>query len=285
MKTALVLEGGGMRGAYTCGVLDYLLEKEIYFDAVIGVSAGACHACSFVSRQKGRALRTVTTWLQDKRYMSVKSLVQTGNLFNAQFIYYDIPNKYDKFDFVTFNNSKTRMYAVCTDCETGKPLYFPIAHAQEDIEYIRASSSLPLVSKIVEYNGFKMLDGGISDSIPFEHMMKLGYDKIMVVTTQPEDYTKKENSLMPLIDKAYKDYPNLVDALQKRHIMYNEQTKKLKELNEAKQIFAVYPTAPLQIGRIEKNPEKITDIYQLGYEDMENKYIEFIQYFNKDGAK
>lgn len=282
MKTALVLEGGGMRGAYTCGVLDSLLENNIVFDAVIGVSAGACHGCSFVSRQKGRSIRTVTKWLEDERYMSIKSLASTGDLFNAQFIYYDIPEKLDHFDYTTFNNTKTKMYVVCTDVNTGKPLYLPIAHIQEDIEYVRASASLPFISKIVQYNGFEMLDGGLVDSIPFQHMMDLGYDKILVVTTRPEDYVKTENKLTPVMHAMYKDYPNLIEAFKNRHIMYNEQTQALYQLRDEGKLLVVSPKQALDIGRIEKNTEKSMAIYHQGYEDMQEQMESLKTYLGEE---
>lgn len=279
MKTALVLEGGGMRGLYTCGVLDYFMDMNIHFDAVIGVSAGACHACSYVSNQRGRALRTATQWIQDSRYMSLKSLVQTGDLFNAQFVYYDIPNRYDPYDYQAFNQSHTKLYATCTDCYTGKPLYFPIAHMQEDIEFIRASASLPLVANMVNYHGYTMLDGGIADSIPFEHMIEKGYDKIVVVLTRCKGYQKEANALMPLIRKRYKEYPELIKACENRHIHYNQQLQTLDTLEKKNQVFCIYPSE-IHVGRLEKDPKKLKELYHTGYTDIQKQKDALLAYLD-----
>lgn len=281
MKTALVLEGGGMRGAYTCGVLDSLMEKNITFDAVIGVSAGACHACSYISNQRGRAFRTCSLWLQDKRYMSLDSLFKTGDLFNAQFIYHDIPDKLDPYDYKTFNNSSTKLWVTCTDCQTGKPLYFPIAHIQEDIEYVRASASLPLISNIVEYNGYQMLDGGLSDSIPFEFMMNKGYDKIVVILTREKGYKKEENKAMPLIRTIYKNHPAIIHACKTRHKHYNEELKQLDQLEKEGKIFSLYPSE-LHVGRLEKDPNKLRELYQTGIKDIQSKEKELLHYLNNE---
>ena len=279
MKTALVLEGGGMRGLYTCGVLDFFMDMNIHFDAIIGVSAGACHACSYVSNQRGRALRTATQWIQDSRYMSLKSLVQTGDLFNAQFVYYDIPNRYDPYDYQAFNQSHTKLYATCTDCYTGKPLYFPIAHMQEDIEFIRASASLPLVANMVNYHGYTMLDGGIADSIPFEHMMEKGYDKIVVVLTRCKGYQKEANALMPLIRKRYKEYPELIKACENRHIHYNQQLQTLDTLEKKNQVFCIYPSE-IHVGRLEKDPKKLKELYHTGYTDIQKQKDALLAYLD-----
>ena len=269
MKTALVLEGGGMRGAYTCGTIDFFLDHKIQFDGVIGVSAGACHATSLISEQRGRAIRIGAHYLIDKRSFSFKSLIQTGDLFNAQFIYDEIPNVIDPFDYKTFNNSKTRMYCVCFDCETGKTLYVPIPHIQENMEYIRASASLPIVSKIVEYDGHKMLDGGLGDSIPFEFMKEKGYDKIVVVSTKPKGYRKTSNKLMPMIETMYKDYPYVIDALKNRHFRYNEEVEKMEQWEQEGKLFVIYPSDTHDVGRLEQDPVKLERLYETGYQDME----------------
>lgn len=279
MKTALILEGGGMRGAYTCGITDFLLENNLSFDLVVGVSAGACHACSFISKQKKRSMRTYTQWVQDKRYMSIKNYVQTGDYFNSEFVYYDIPQEYDPFDFATFNNSKTKLIAVCTDCKTGKPLYMPVAHIQEDMEYIRASSSLPLISQIVNFRGFEMLDGGISDSIPYQYALDRGYDKIVIVRTQQHGYRKSENSLMPLIKARYKEYPYLIEALQNRHLMYNEQVEKEEQLEQEGTLFTFYPSE-MNVDRLEKDPIKLKELYDVAISDANKQKEALLNYLN-----
>lgn len=270
MKTALVLEGGGMRGAYTCGTIDFLLDNNIHFDGVIGVSAGACHATSYISEQRGRAIRIGAHYLVDKRSFSFKSLIQTGDLFNAQFIYDEIPNVIDPFDYKTFNNSKTRMYCVCFDCENGQSIYAPIPHIQENMEYIRASASLPIISKIVEFDGHKMLDGGLGDSIPFEFMMDKGYDKIVVVSTKVRGYRKSSNKLMPMIEKMYKEYPYVIDACKNRHTRYNAQFEKMEELEKEGKLFVIYPSDTHGVGRLEQDVVKLENLYKTGYQDAQD---------------
>ena len=184
MKTGLVLEGGGMRGSYTCGVLDAFLDHHIEFNGVIGVSAGACHGCSYVSGQRGRAFRITETYQHDPRYMGIRSLLTTGDLFNAKFTYHTIPEQLDPYDFKAFNETKTKLYAVCTNVESGKAEYFRMIRMEQDVEYVRASASLPLVSRIVEIDGKKLLDGGIADSIPIRKFQSMGYDRNIVVLTQ-----------------------------------------------------------------------------------------------------
>lgn len=282
MKTALVLEGGGMRGAYTCGVIDYLLDQQIQFDGVIGVSAGACHATSYISKQRGRAIRIGAHYLVDKRSFSFKSLIQTGDLFNAQFIYDEIPNVIDPFDYKTFNNSKTRLYTVCFDCQNGEALYIPIPHIQENIEYIRASASLPFISKIVSFGGHEMLDGGLADSIPYEFMMKKGYDKIVIISTKPQGYRKSSNKFMALAEKMYKDYPYVEDALKNRHIRYNEQFQKMEELEKEGQLFVLYPSDTHGVGRLEQDVVKLESLYKTGYQDLKDHHEDLDRYLQAE---
>ena len=203
-KLGLVLEGGGMRGLYTAGVLDFFLDHDIYADGVIGVSAGACHAASYISHQRGRAFRTGTQYLKDKRYMSLQSLIKTGDLFGADFVYNQIPNKLDLFDYDAFHQSGIKMYAVVSNLETGKAEYLPCINMHNDTINIRASASLPLLSKIVEINGKKYLDGGVCDSIPVKQFQNMGYKKNIIILTRAIDYRKGKNNMLPIIRKAYK---------------------------------------------------------------------------------
>ena len=191
MKIGLVLEGGAMRGMYTAGVRDVFLDKNIQVDCIIGVSAGAFFGVNYKSRQMGRTLRYNIKYAKDSRYMGFKSLVRTGNIINKEFCFDEIPNKLDIFDYDTFNKTKEKFYAVVTNVDTGSPEYIEIKDLHESMEYLRASGSIPFVSKMVEIDGKKYLDGGISDSIPVEKMMDMGYDKIIVVLTRPKTYTKR----------------------------------------------------------------------------------------------
>ena len=194
MKKGLVLEGGAMRGIFTAGVIDVLLENDIYFDGVIGVSAGACFGCNYVSKQIGRTLRYNLKYCQDPRYCSVRSLIKTGDMFGADFCYHDIPETLDPFDTETFVASSTEFYVVATDIESGEPVYRKMTDCKgEDLEWIRASASMPLASRIVEIDGGKYLDGGIADSIPLDAFQKMRYEKNVVILTRPDGYKKSPN--------------------------------------------------------------------------------------------
>lgn len=271
-KIGLVLEGGGMRGIYTAGVLDFFMEKDLYTDGVIGVSAGACHACSYVSKQKGRAFRTNTDYIKNKNYMSMYSLLKTGDLFGAQFIYDEIPNKLDVYDYDTFNKGKTKLYTVCTNIETGKAEYLQCINMKQDVIYVRASASLPLLSKIVEVDRKKLLDGGATDSIPIKKFQEMGYKKNIVILTRPNDYRKGKNSLLPIIKKVYRHYPKFIHALETRHINYNRTLNELSLMEKEGSVFIIRPSTPVNISRLEKNVSNLKALYTQGYNDAKVQY-------------
>ena len=221
-KTGLVLEGGGMRGIYTAGVLDVFLDEGLTFDGVIGVSAGAVHGCSFLSGQKGRSIRYYKKYCADKRFMSTENLIRTGNFVDTDFCYHELPEILDVYDYDMFNKNKehTDFYAVCSDVEKGKPVYAKLHDMKRDIDYIRASASLPYVSKLVELDGRKLLDGGCTDSVPVEAFRKLGYKRNVVVLTRDSGYRKKpENPWMA--DIVYHKYPKFAEVLKNRAVEYN----------------------------------------------------------------
>ncbi len=278
MKIGLVLEGGGMRGAYTCGILDAFLDHDIEVNGVIGVSAGACHGCSFVSKQRGRAFRITETFQHDKRYMGFRSLITTGDLFNAEFTYHTIPEQLDKYDFQAFNHTRTKLYAVCTNVETGEPEYFRMVRMEEDVEYVRASASLPLVSRIVKIDGKKLLDGGISDSIPLKKFQAMGYEKNIVVLTQSKDYRKKKDPSLPLIRTFYHRYPAMVKKMEDRHIRYNQTLEYLEEQEKEGKILILRPKQSVEISRLEKDIEKLRVLYEQGYADA-CEQMDAIQHF------
>lgn len=266
MKTGLVLEGGGMRGLYTAGILDAFMENDIDFDGVIGVSAGAIHGCSFVSRQKGRSIRYYKKYCKDPRFMSFRSLITTGDFVGAQFCYHDLPEKLDVYDNEAFQASSTDFYVTCTDLETGEAVHHLVADMFEEVDYLRASASLPHFSRIVEINGKKYLDGAVADSVPVEAFQKMGYERNVVILTREDGYVKKAE--MPWLARlAYRKYPKFVNVLQNRHVMYNDTLAKIKELEAAGDTLVIRPSAPLNIGRLENNPEKIQAIYDIGYRD------------------
>lgn len=264
----LVLEGGGMRGIYTAGVLDVLLEHNITFDGVIGVSAGAIHGGTFVSRQKGRNLRYYKKYCMDKRFISISNWIKTGDIVGEQFCYHDIPDKLDLFDYDTFKNSSTKFYCGCSNVRTGKAEYLPIDDMHEDIEVMRASASLPYFSKLVDIKGEKYLDGGCTDSVPVEAFQKMGYKHNVVVLTRDHSYVKKEElSFLPKL--MYRKYPEFAKALLNRHNNYNETVKRICEMEKDGEIFVIRPEMPLEIGRLEKDPEKLQTVYDIGVSDAE----------------
>lgn len=280
-KLGLILEGSGLRGIYTAGVLDFLIDKEIYADGVIGASTGARNACSYVSKQRGRAFRVFTDYLHDKRYMSFQSLVRKGDLFNATFIYDTIPNKLIPYDYDTFYKGKMKLYAVCCNLETGKPEYLQCINLKHDFTYVRASSSRPLLSNIVEINGKKLLDGGCADSIPIKKFQELGYDKNIVVLTHSIEYRKGKNNLMSIFRKQYSKYPKFIEALSTHHITYNKTLNELSLMEKHNEVFVIRPKAPLHISRLETNKSKLKDLYEQGYQDAQAQYEALVAYIQK----
>ena len=267
MKTGLVLEGGGMRGSYTCGVLDAFLDHHIEFNGVIGVSAGACHGCSYVSGQRGRSFRITETYQHDPRYMGMRSLLTTGDLFNAKFTYHTIPEQLDPYDFKAFNETKTKLYAVCTNVESGEAEYFRMIRMEQDVEYVRASASLPLLSRIVELDGKKLLDGGVCDSIPIRKFQSMGYARNIVVLTQYGGYRKQKSASLPLIRARYHAYPRFVEKMEDRHLRYNDTLDLLNEEEKKGNVLIIRPKKPVNISRLEKNVEKLQALYDEGYAD------------------
>ena len=265
MKTGLVLEGGGMRGLFTAGVLDVLMKNKIEFDGLVGVSAGAAFGCNFKSNQADRALRYNLRFCHDKRYCSFRSLIKTGDLFGAEFCYHTIPDELDKFDKEAFDNSPVDFFVVCTDLHTGKPIYKKLDKAgYETNEWIRASSSLPLVSKPVKLEGKMLLDGGISNSIPLEFFENEGYDKIVVVLTQPRSYTKKKSSTAKLMHLKLRKYPELIKAMDTRPDVYNQSRDYVFSREKEGKIFVLCPDNSLPAGRVEHNPEILQKTYDIG---------------------
>ncbi len=268
-KTGLVLEGGGMRGLYTAGVLDILMRENIWPDGVIGVSAGAIHGCSYLSEQYGRSARYNVKYINDKRYMSMNSLIKTGDIFNVDFCYGTIPNELAVFDYNKFasNAEKIPFYVVCSNVETGKPEYIRCRDFRSEMDYMRASASLPLVSRIVEVDGKKLLDGGTTDSIPVAYFQKLGYDKNIVLLTRPKGYQKKPDATIRVIEKVYRDYPEYVEACRNRYIMYNQTLKYIEHYEKEGKILVLRPSREFKISRMEKNVKKLKYLYKMGRYD------------------
>ena len=282
IKAGLVVEGGGMRGVYSSGVLDFFIEKDLFFENNYGVSAGACHLCSYLAKQYKRAFRVNVDYLNDKRYCSVHSLLKTGNLFGAEMLYDIIPNELDLFDYDTYNKNESNFYVVITDINTGKPEYVKIGDLKKDIIYVRASSSLPLLAQNVKINDKEYLDGGISDSIPIKKSIADGNKKNVVILTRDSTYRKGKNSLMPIIKLKYKKYPNFVKSMADRYIVYNEILDFIKELEDNGDVFVIRPKKPVNIGRTEKNREKLEALYNDGYNDAKDCYEGLLKYLGKE---
>ena len=266
MPTALILEGGAMRGLYSCGVTDVLFRHGIAFDAIFGVSAGAVFSgCNYKSHQPGRVLRYNLRFCKDPRFCSLRSWAKTGDLYGADFCYRAIPDELDPFDRAAFAADPTKFYVVCTDADTGKPLYRLCQTGDDrDLTWMRASASMPLASRVVEVDGYRLLDGGVSDSIPIRKALEMGYDKCVVVLTQPLGYVKKKNALLPLMRLALRNYPRLVEAMARRQDDYNESLALLRDRERAGDCFVLRPEGPLDIGKTEHDPEKIQKAYDHG---------------------
>ena len=280
MKVGLVLEGGAMRGMYTAGVLDVFLDEDIKVDGIIGVSAGVLFGVNYCSKQRGTAIRYNKKFCKNKNYMSFSSLIKTGNLINKQFAFYDVPLKHDIFDVDEYKKSKSKFYATITNVETGEAEYVLLSDIIEQMEVLRATSAMPYVSQIVEYNGNKYLDGALADSIPIDKCMDMGYDKLIVVLTKPMNYRKKKRaSWIPKI--VYRKYPKLVDAINTRYIQYNKTMEKIERLEKEGKIFVFRPSRKVKMSRVEKNPDKLQEMYDLGISDASNNIKKLNKYLSK----
>ncbi len=279
-RLGLVLEGGGMRGMYTAGVLDEFLLNDIHIDGLVGVSAGILHGISYISRQYGRNIRYSVKYRHNKRFMSLRSLIKTGNICETEFCYHEIPDELYPFDYVEFekNAAGIEVYSCATNIETGKPEYIRIYDAKKQVDAIRASASLPLVSETVEYNGMKLLDGGTADSIPIEFMRASGFARNLVVLTRPAGYVKGKDNTIPLMKLKYKDYPGYIQAAKDRQDAYNKTLERLKGYEEAGEVLILQPSRDLGVGRTEKDVESLKRIYKLGRFDARNRMEEILAY-------
>lgn len=277
-RVSLILEGGGMRGLYTAGVLDFFLDCGVEFKDIIGVSAGACNSVSYITGQRGRNLEINAGYCRDKRYVSLAGLFTRGSIFNMDFLFDDIPNRLIPFDYDKFRHSESRLIAVSTDCETGKSYYRRIYDMQKDDVYVRASSSIPLLSPIVEADGKKLVDGGPSDSIPIEYAVQSGFEKHIVILTQHHGYVKKKNKLYPLCKMKLKAYPALLNTIKQRHIFYNKSVSLAEQLESQGKAIIIRPKTPVTISRFEKNPDNLRRLYNAGYEDAKEKYAQLIDF-------
>lgn len=272
----LVLEGGGLRGVFSAGVLDYFDDRDLIFKSIVGVSAGACNSVSYVSRQRGRNVEINTRFCNDKRYLDVMSVFKTGEAFKMDFLFDDIPNKYIPFDYDRYEKEVGENLSVVTNMRTGKPEYCPVKSLRTDSDFVRASSSIPMFSKIVTINGEEYLDGGIADSIPVEYAAK-HYDKVVAVLTQAEGFVKTKNKLAPICKAKYgKKYPEFVKTFENRHNNYNASVKYAEKLEAEGRAVVIRPSEPPKVGNFEKNPDNLWALHQQGYEQARAMYNKII---------
>ena len=280
MKKGLVLEGGAMRGLWTAGVTDVMMEHNIWPDGLIGVSAGAAFGCNYKSRQIGRAIRYNMRFAKDARYSGVRSLLTSGDYFNANFGYHVVPYEYDIFDTAAFEQNPMEFIVVCTDVETGNAVYHTIDHVDYDeLEWLRASASMPLASKVVEVQGCKLLDGGVADSIPLQYFESIGYKRNVVILTQPLGYRKEHNRLMPLMRMALHKYPYFLRALDNRHKMYNYQLEYVANAERLGRCLVIRPEEKIPIGHISHNPDQMRHVYELGRQAGEQHIDRIIDFY------
>jgi predicted patatin/cPLA2 family phospholipase len=269
----LVLEGGGMKGLYTAGVLEFFMEQNVFFPYVIGVSAGACMAASYLSRQKGRNKKVNIGLANDPRYLSFRNFVRKRQLFGMDFLFDDIPNNIVPFDFDTLLNGNEQFVVGTTDCHTGKAIYYnKHEHRKDILQIIRASSSVPLIAPIVEYDGKELLDGGIADPIPLKKAQHDAFQKNVVIMTKPKGYQKQRNRLSSITRFLYRSYPNLAALLEEHYLLYNETLSYLQSEEQKGNVYVIQPSSDIPLSGIERNQRRLTYMYELGYQDAKRQF-------------
>lgn len=282
MKKGLIMEGGAMRGMFTAGVIDIMMEHNIDFDGAIGVSAGAVFGCNYKSKQPGRVIRYNAAYCNNPHYAGVGTLLKTGDIFGEQFCYHDIPDHLDPFDYDTYRDNPMPFYVVTTDVNTGKAVYKEVDDCDEEgMLWLRASASMPLVSRVVNVDGYELLDGGISDSIPVRHMEEMGFDRNVVILTQPLDYVKTKNQLMPLIRVSLRKYPKMIEAMEHRHEIYNETLKYIKKREEEGSLYVIRPPKKIDVGKVEHDRQKLLAAYKMGRETMKKQMRSMQEFLNQ----
>ncbi|MEH7332215.1 patatin family protein [Neobacillus drentensis] len=281
-QVGLVLEGGGMRGVYTAGVLEYFLEQELFFPYVIGVSAGACNAASYLSKQKGRNKTVTIEYASDPRYISWKNYFKNRQFFGMDFIFDEIPNQHVPYDYEAFYNSSSEFVVGTTDCITGQPVYFNKQEYGKDfLKVLRASSSLPFIAPEVKFKDKILLDGGITDPIPIKKAQQDGFLKNVVVLTRNSGYLKKPSKFHFVVDRKYPEYKGLQQSLRGRYQVYNETVAYLEEEEKKGRVLIIRPTQPLKVGRMERNPGKLEELYNQGYHDAKNSIESILKYIHQ----
>jgi predicted patatin/cPLA2 family phospholipase len=280
MNAGLVLEGGGMRGLYTAGVLEYFMSQDLYFPYVIGVSAGACMGASYLSKQTGRNKEVNIGFVEDKRYLSFSNYLKKRELFGMDFLFDEIPNKLVPFDLDTFHKGPEQFVIVTTNCETGEPVYFDKKQQGEHLaKLLRASSSLPFVASSVEHNNLKLLDGGIVDPIPVKKAESDGFQKNVIILTKPLGYFKKPSKMSSIF--KYKKHPKINERLTIRYKHYNETLEYIRQQEEVGNVFVIRPSLEMPVKRIERNKERLENLYELGWNDAKEQFDRLKSFLNK----
>ena len=278
----LVLEGGGMKGLYTAGVLEYFMENDLFFPYVVGVSAGACMGATYLSRQKGRNKKVNTELVSDHRYISYRNLIRKRELFGMDFLFDEVPNKIVPFDFQTFLHANEQFVIGTTDCETGQAVYYnKQEHGNDILKIIRASSSVPFIAPAVDYDGKKLLDGGIIDPIPVRKAQIDGFQKNIVIMTKPKGYEKKRNKFSPMAKYLYRRYPKVSKLLVDHYRFYNESISYMFSDEQKENFFVIQPSMQLPVSGIERNKDKLVNLYNLGYQDAKNQYEQLLEWIEK----
>jgi len=283
MKTGIVLEGGALRAIFSSGVCDGLLEGNIMPDYLIGVSAGIAYGVSYLSRQPRRNLEVVTTYASDHRYMGMNNLADKRNrsYFGLKFAYDTIPNELIPFDYDAFAAYPGQVEAVVTNLNTGKADYMEVPRLDRNSQLLQATCAMPLMFPIYHLNGQPYLDGGIADSIPWRRAIDQGCDRVMVVMTHPRDYVRKQERLMPLIRKTYREYPNFVAAMEDRAQRYNEDREQIFDLERQGKLLVIAPDSTMGVSRTERNPEKLRLLWAKGYQAAMDRMEEIRAFFSR----
>lgn len=282
VKTGLIMEGGAMRGMFTAGVIDVLLENDINFDGAAGISAGAVFGCNFVSKQIGRPLRYNMKYCNDPRYCSIRSWIKTGDLYGVDFCYTEIPQKLDVFDNETFTKNPTEFYVGATDVNTGKCVYHKCVDGGEvDTKWMQASASMPVVSRPVEVDGYTLLDGGVADSVPYRYMEEIGFNRNVIVLTQPDGYRKHKSKAQPIMNLLLHKYPVIAKTMANRYKEYNNEMEEIKQREEQGISFVIRPPEDLGIGKTEKDPAELERVYKIGRREATRQLQELKEFLQK----
>lgn len=278
-QTGLILEGGGMRGAYTAGVLDYFLDEDIHFPFVVGASAGACNGSSYVANQRGRNYEVIVNYGSHPEYISYKRMFTQRQLFGMDFIFDTLPNQLVPFDYEAFKNRSATFVVGTTDMTSGEPLFYESFPDRDSLlKVIRASSSLPLMAPSITYEGRELMDGGIADPVPIQPSLDKGNKKHVIVLTRNDGYMKGKMKLGWYLNRKYKKYPLFAKALIDRHIKYNQQMNQVKQMEDEGSAFVIRPLHPLKVSRIERNRDRLHALYEQGYEEAKEQTLELEQF-------